>query len=739
MSSENNPDLLKYALVYQEKGIAVVPVVGKRPVAEWKKYQLRKQTEEEVREIFKNHPNATGIAGVTGKLSGLVVLDIDAKHGRSSEEFKLLPPTACVCSGGGGEHFYFKHPGTDIKNREAVSGVGVDFRADGGVIILPPSMHPSGARYEWLVSIDKVLADIPDWLSKLVTSKSSQKIKKWERGQFGVPEGDRNSTAISMAGKILRETSSDLWESISWKQLQTWNSINKVPLDDSELRSVFENAKKMQLQQSSQHVSGKKQNQAELVTEFFLTELCSELFHDERNEPFTKIDVHGVKQTWHCESNDLKEFLAKSFFEKTTGIVLRPDSTRSVIQVLIGKAKFEGKRYPLHTRIAWHEGAPWYDLVNSDWSAVQITKDGWQVQKELPILFKRFSHQKEQVRPVVGGDVRDVLQFVNIQSKEQEVLFLVYLISCFIPSFPHPMPFFYGPQGSAKSTISKIVRSLVDPSLLEVSQYPNSEEELVQILDHHCVLFFDNVSFIKPEQSDMLCKAITGSAFSKRKLYTDNEDVIYTFKKCIGMNGISLVVTKPDLLERTLLFPLERIDEKDRKTEDNLNNAFAEKRAGILGAIFSAISTSMRIKENVVIENIPRMADFAIWGCAIAEAIGFTRDEFLHAYRNNISQQNKEVIYEDATADAVLHFLEGKDGWGGTATQLLGELASLPHSESRTLPGSPAALSRKLKTLSTNLKVAGISVKNKDGKDRQIIFSKDTENTENGEIDDINF
>ena len=112
----------------------------------------------------------------------------------------------------------------------------------------------------------------------------------------------------------------------------------------------------------------------------------------------------------------------------------------------------------------------------------------------------------------------------------------------------------FGAQGASKSTLSKLARLIVDPSLIEVASFPHSQKELVQALAHHYFLFFDNVSYISEDQSDTLCKAITGGGHIKRELYSDDDDVIYSFMRCIGVNGINLVTTRPDLLEKKLAF-----------------------------------------------------------------------------------------------------------------------------------------------------------------------------------------
>jgi len=84
----------------------------------------------------------------TGKESGLVVVDIDPRHGgdESIKGFEV-PDTLTVNTGGGGKHHYFKHPGFKVPNSEGKIADGIDVRGDGGYVLAPPSNHLSGGNY----------------------------------------------------------------------------------------------------------------------------------------------------------------------------------------------------------------------------------------------------------------------------------------------------------------------------------------------------------------------------------------------------------------------------------------------------------------------------------------------------------------------------------------------------------------------------------------------------------------
>lgn len=161
------------ALDYLSRGWSVIPVRerAKRPAVAWKTYQTRLVSEATLRDWFHRSPDYN-VAIVTGALSGLVVVDVDPRHGgdnslrRLEKEHGALPKTMESITGGGGRHLYFSHPGGEIHNRANIEP-GIDLRGDGGCIVAPPSVHPSGKRYRWKKGHGPGQvkpARLPDWL-----------------------------------------------------------------------------------------------------------------------------------------------------------------------------------------------------------------------------------------------------------------------------------------------------------------------------------------------------------------------------------------------------------------------------------------------------------------------------------------------------------------------------------------------------------------------------------------------
>ncbi|OYV27124.1 MAG: hypothetical protein B7W98_02455, partial [Parcubacteria group bacterium 20-58-5] len=422
-----------------------------------------------------------------------------------------------------------------------------------------------------------------------------------------------------------------------------------------------------------------------------------------------------------------RRWVAKEFYEeheKAPG----QSALASALNIIEAEAQFKGPEIKLHSRVAQYDGALWYDLCDKLWRAVRITPEGWSIVDNPPIIFKRYPHQAAQVEPIAGDDAKEILRFVNITEPEHEILFLACLISFFIPGFPHPMPYVHGPQGSAKSTLSKIVRKIVDPSRIEVLSLPKDNQELAQALSHHHLLFFDNVSYISASVADLLCRAVTGSGFSKRQLYTDDEDIIYTIQANIGINGISLASNKPDLLERSVLFELRRVEKSGRRQERELLEEFEQARPRILGAIFDVIARALAVKPTITVEQLPRMADFALWGCAIAEALEIGQKTFLAAYARNISSQSEELINDSAVATLIKRIVDDRGGeWSSSPGFLFTAFKNQADAEkivTGRLPSSPSALMREINRLKTPFEETGYQIES--SSDRTVTIHKIT-------------
>lgn len=425
--------------------------------------------------------------------------------------------------------------------------------------------------------------------------------------------------------------------------------------------------------------TGEKKSRADM-----LIEIASQhtLFYDDTKEGHAFVDGVALK----IRSGPYKCLLSKKLWDSDE-VAPSSDSLNQALNVIDAMAVHDGKLIKLYNRIAEHEGSFYYDLCDAP-NAVRITPNGWEATFDYPILFKRYSHQQKQVIPKKDGNIQKLFNFINVREERHRLLLLVYLVGCFVPNIPHPIFHPWGDQGSGKTSMFEFFKELIDPSKLGVFITPRNPEELVQSLAHHYLCLFDNLSSFPDWLSDLFSQACTGGGFSKRMLYTDDDDVIYQIQRCIGINGINLLVSRADMMDRTILLHMDRIEPSMRREKKVIMQEFAEEKPYLLGCIFETLSKAMAIHPTVKLSNLPRMADFMTWGVAISQALGYEASDFIDAYQRSIEAQNSEIINSNTLAQAVLLFMQNRDAWEGTVRQAFEELGNLVviSKDDRTFP-----------------------------------------------------
>lgn len=456
-----------------------------------------------------------------------------------------------------------------------------------------------------------------------------------------------------------------------------------------------------------------------------------ELFHDEVGSTFAKFPTGGHFEIRTTKGKLFSRWLVGQYYDET-GRAPSPDNVRQAISVLEAKATHKGPMIPLSLRAAAKDDAFWYDLCDVEWRAIRIVPGHWEVVDNPPVLFQRFANTGAQVIPIATAaqSTLRVLDFVNLTSKDDQILFIVELVTCLIPNIPHVVTVWHGEKGAAKSTALRIRRRLVDPAYMELNIMPRDHGELVLLLSKNWAPSFDNLDGLPSAISDILCIAATGGGMSKRELYSDDGEVILNFKRCVSLNGIAEPVTRADLLDRSLLFELQRIGEEGRKSEADFWKDFEAARPQILGGMFTLLSKAMAIYPTVNLAKLPRMADFAKWGYAIAEALypgGGVK--FIAALDANRGRANEEAISASPIAAAIVALVYTKGNWEGSAAELLIDLHEIACTEkidthSKAWPQNARSLAKRIKLIKSNLLEAGIQLREtKDTHGKKAIYS----------------
>jgi hypothetical protein len=335
--------------------------------------------------------------------------------------------------------------------------------------------------------------------------------------------------------------------------------------------------------------------------------------------------------------------------------------------------------------------------------------------------------------PEHDGAISLLWNVLAINDPQTRRLILGWLLQTFNPNGPYPLLVLEGVHGSSKSFTSKVLRSIIDPSSAMIRAIPKDEKDLIIACVNGWVVAIDNISSLGNWLSDALCRVATGSGFSTRTLYTDEEETIFAAARPIILNGISQIATRHDLLDRALIINLESIPEDIRKTEKNLNAELDRIRPKVLGGLLNAVCQAMERQDSIVIKKLPRMADFAIWASAGERALGIEEGGFLKAYNQNRTAVIDLALEEDAVSSSIIALLETQEKWSGECSDLLEILSETITDNLRKPKGWPqtsAALGKRLTRATPFLQTKGIIIdRSRTGSNRKITLRKDVELT----------
>jgi hypothetical protein len=409
-------------------------------------------------------------------------------------------------------------------------------------------------------------------------------------------------------------------------------------------------------------------------------------------------------------SRAFRSWLCKLFFREKRRAATG-EALASAIGTLDGFAHFDNAERETFIRVAGNLEHIHVDLCDADWRQVEVDASGWRIIESLqsPVRFRRAHGMLPLPLPEPGGSLNDLRKFVNVSSSDDFCLLTGFCIGTLHPLGPYPILVLHGEQGSAKSTTTRVLRSLIDPSVAPLRSEPREARDLMIAANNGWMIPLDNISRLEPWLSDCLCRLSTGGGFSTRTLYSDAEETIFQAQRPVILNGIEELAVRGDLLDRCIVLDLPRIEDTKRRDEHSFKSAFEAARSKVFGALLDAVSAAIRNHDSAVIEVKPRMADFARWVVSAETKLGGKPGGFLIAYRNNRRRAN-ELVLESPLADAVRKI---NLPWKGTATELLRMLSSAVDDgvrKQRGWPSSGRILSNALRRLAPNLRQAGVLV-----------------------------
>ncbi len=521
---------------------------GKHPrISEWQKAASAESSA--ISEWWGRWPDAN-IGVACGESSGIVVLDIDKRHGGDDslafleEKHGRLPETPQVLTGGGGTHYFFKHPGQKVPNSAGRVGPGIDIRGDGGYVLVPRSNHSSGRLYEWEVST-KIgmlpLAELPDWLRVAIVDKA-RGIEIDPDDDKPVEHGQRHEVLLKMAGRMRK---AGFGSSEIYAALNDFNQRRcKPPQPNEDVRQVAYDIGRKPTTEAIVEATSKGRPQiktndrdyAELLQETWTALLAA-------NDPpiiFRKDDVLvGVRNdgdgvSIRAITHDIAyDILAKNvaWYRNTSArggaSVKMPDSppdrlTRSVVADvsldvprldLIARAPVFSQAGNLLVTNGYHsEARAWVDLNGLKMKLVPEHPTTEDIQEAKRVLFDELLHDFTFVGGPEGPHYANAIALLILP-------FIRPMIYGSTPLFFIESP----TQGSGKTLLAKVVYALATGGDLPGSTLPNDEEEIrkvitTELLAGKSMVVFDNFTASRRLDSSSIAAMLTSSRWSNRLL-----------------------------------------------------------------------------------------------------------------------------------------------------------------------------------------------------------------------------
>ena len=420
---------------------------------------------------------------------------------------------------------------------------------------------------------------------------------------------------------------------------------------------------------------------------------------------------------------------------RRTGQVASSSALADCINVLEGEAS-ELDPQPVYLRMGPFtddagRGCVAVDMGTETGHVIVITPDGWRTDYDSPVIFRRSDLTHPLVIPEADGTLDGLRTLMNL-SEEDYRLAIAWVVAAYL-DIPHPLLLVQGEQGTAKSNLIRSLLSLIDPQPAADREVPGGQREWAIFARASWAFSFDNVTEIAPWFSNSLCKGVTGDSVLQRALHSDEDIMVFSFRRVMAMTTIGIQhALAGDLVDRMLMVEPEVIEV--RRSEADVAAARATALPQALGAILDLVSQVLRILPDVTVEQLPRMADFARVLAALDQVTGWST---LPTYRDRVATLGMALIEGDVFAQALykLAVADSPGGlpptpWEGTAASLIKVLRGICVQHGLAvaeLPIDARVLGRRIREVAPSLRKVGVDIrKRKSGSNRLLSVAKIT-------------
>src|SRR5262245_53609481 len=455
------------------------------------------------------------------------------------------------------------------------------------------------------------------------------------------------------------------------------------------------------------------------------------LFRTPSGDGYADIIVNGHRETWPLRSSGFRKWLRCIYFRELEAAP-RKDVIEAAVETLDAEAQFSCDTiYSVDLRPAYFKDKIYYDPCNAGWEVVEIAATCWNIVTNVPVRFRRTSTSRPQVTPVRGGKLDDLRSFFNLRDDKSWILLVSAMLKYFYEPGGHPIIELCGEHGTAKTTTARIISRLVDPSAAPARSPPADERDLTAAAHASYVLAYDNLSSLPLWLSDALCRLATGAGLSGRTLYTNTDETVVEAKRPLLLTGINPLALRGDIADRANKIFLEQIKQSARKDEASFWREFEAALPKLVGAVMDALVIGLKNLPNTKLANLPRMADYAIWGTACEPA--YTEPGNLIKAIELARTESVEDVLEASVAGQVLreHLTRkvSSTEWKTTANGLYAALKAtateMEVAKSDRWPADGQRLMRELMNVAPALREVGIEIRRgkRQGRTRTVVVS----------------
>jgi len=462
--------------------------------------------------------------------------------------------------------------------------------------------------------------------------------------------------------------------------------------------------------------------------------------HDQRL--YAQIPVDGRQEVHELKSPSFRHRLAASCRQRYS-VLLTRDAINNLVRAFEAEAATFGSSARVWVRVADGTGtapaqaaaqaepgdgagdvvlgdsvpnagtAIYLDLGDSSRRSVEIRADGCRIVDQAPVLFRRPRGHCPLPEPEWDGSIERLKKYANVTDGDFPLL-IAWMTAALRPAGPFPILILTGEQGSAKSTLARMARRLIDPNSSPLRGPPGKQDDFMIQAHNTWVLAYDNMRSIPARLSDAFCRTATGGGFSTRALYSNDDETLIDVERPAIITGIDEFARSSDLIDRCIILQLPPIPGTARRPEQALWSDFDADCPRLLGALLKAVAGGLKMLPDIELPALPRMADFAQWGEAVVRGLGGEPGSFLERYDENRRAACESALGDCPVADALRRMVERLDGpCQLTATELLRTLANdTPPSITRMKewPKTARSLSCALRRIAPQLRMVGITL-----------------------------